>query len=279
MGLMRATAVLRMTIRYWMRNLGTGGVRPKPSERATSLLTCTTCASRRTSKRTESQLGMLSLAGTPLMANKQAINVLSHPFWLSVRLWKSCKPTTWLGMREHSAIEMSGTQLMMRGSRRRSRRREISCHSTVRIRCSRLCMMTKGLEGYSLWNEYSMSRTMRAILHLQETSEEGVVDTAMAISEVGTVEAVASEAVASEEIHVEASEVVASEEVTEVASEVDSEVATEVDSEAATVEDSEAVLEVAIEVASEEAGEDLIINRTEKETISSKAKTNDIIKI
>ena len=144
-------------------------------------------------------------------------------------------------------------------------------------------MMTKGLEGYSLWNEYSMSRTMRATHRLRETSEVVVVDIAMAISEVvsevGTVEAVASEAEASEEIHVEVTEVVASEEVTEVASEVESEVATEVDSEAATVEDSEAVLEVAIEVASEVAGEDLIINRTEKETISSRAKTNDIIKI
>jgi len=135
--------------------------------------------------------------------------------------------------------------------------------------------MTKGLEGYSLLNESSMSRMMRATRHQRETSEVGVVDTATAISEVGsevgTVEAVASEEEDSEEIHVEVSEVVALGEVTEVASEA----ATEEGSEVAIEEDSE----VAIEVALEAAGEDLIISRTEREIISSIAKTNDIINI
>ena len=136
-------------------------------------------------------------------------------------------------------------------------------------------MMTKGLEGFSLWNESSMSKMMRATHRLRETSEEVAVDIAMAIleevSEVGTVEAVASEEEASEEIHVEVSEVVALEEVTEVTLEEASEAATE--------EDSEEGLEVAIEGALEAAEEDLIINRTEREIISSTAKTNDIINI
>lgn len=137
-------------------------------------------------------------------------------------------------------------------------------------------MMTKGLEGYSLLNESSMSRMMmRATRHQRETSEEVVGDTVTAISEVGsevgTVEAVASEEEASEEIHVEVSEVVALGELTEVASEA----ATEEGSEVAIEEDSE----VAIEVALEAAGEDLIISRTEREIISSIAKTNDIINI
>ena len=144
-------------------------------------------------------------------------------------------------------------------------------------------MMTKGLEGFSLWNESNMYRMMRATHQLGETSEVVVVVSAMAISEevseVGTVEAMASEA-ASEEIHEEVLEVVALEEATEAAleaaSEEASEVAIEEGTEVATEEDSEVAIEGAIEAAEEALIE---ILQTEREIISSIAKMIDIIKI
>ena len=137
--------------------------------------------------------------------------------------------------------------------------------------------MTKGLEGYCLWNESSMSKMMRATHHLLENQEVVVVVSAVAIleevPEVGIVEVVASEA-AIVEIHEEVSEV-AIEEALEEALEVAIEEATEVALEAATEEGSaEAAIEGAIEAAEEALIE---ILRTEREIISSIAKTNDII--